>query len=169
MAAELEAFVFSLRSYTGREKIDVVAHSLGVTGIRWWIETRDGHRHVRRFIALARANHGMKIVTLAARLGVRSGPFGPGRFLRDDYDRFADHLLKRLNESTEVPEDVTAFTTLGKRDRLFAGSKRSPVLADTERSIALNAGHSEVKNSARARKLILVLLTRSGASGLPAH
>ncbi|WP_299269646.1 esterase/lipase family protein [Halorientalis sp.] len=160
MASELEEFVSALRSYTGRDEVDIVAHSLGVTGVRWWMETRGGHRHVRRFIGIAGANHGMKIATAAARLGVSSGPFGPAQFLRDDYSRFADHPLKRLNRSPEVPEDVTAFTVLGKRDRLFAGSKRSPLLANAERNVALDTGHSGSKNSARARKLILSLLCR---------
>lgn len=163
MAGELETFVSNLRSYTGRDKIDIVAHSLGVTGVRWWMATQDGHQHVRRFISVAGANHGMKIASVAARFGVSSGPFGPVQFLRDDYHRFTDHPLKRLNESPEVPEGVTAYTILGKRDRLFAGSKRSPALANAKRNVVLDTGHFGSKDATRARKLIVSLLNRSGS------
>jgi triacylglycerol lipase len=160
MADELGAFISNIRSYTGHDEIDVVAHSLGVTGVRWWMDTQDGHQYVRRFISIAGANHGLKLATVAARLGINRGAFGPAQFLRDDYNRFADHPLKRLNKSPEVPEDITAFTILGKRDRLFRGSKRSPLLDNAERNVVLDTGHSGSKNSAHARKLILLLLGR---------
>lgn len=164
MAAELEAFVSALRAHTGCGEVDIVAHSLGVTGVRHWMATRDGDEHVRRFVSIAGANHGLKLATVAARFGVSSGPFGPAQFLRDDYERVPAHPLAKLNEPPEVPEGVTAFTVRGRRDRLFAGSRDSPLLANAERNILLDTGHLGSKNGTRARAVVLSLLTGSAGN-----
>jgi len=39
MAAQLDEFVAELRSDTGAESVMVVAHSLGVTGVRYWLSS----------------------------------------------------------------------------------------------------------------------------------
>lgn len=86
MARQLDDFVRNIREYTGAETVDVVGHSLGVTGVRLWmadtseydwpsVDLSDDHPAasprfdwVDTFVGLAGANHG----TYACHIG------GPG-------------------------------------------------------------------------------------------
>lgn len=155
MAAELDAFVEKVRAHTGRSEIDVVAHSLGVTGVRWWMETRAAADAVRRFVAVAGANHGMMAATLAVRWGIDTAVSRPAPFLRHDYDRIDGHPLARLNEPPDVPPSVEAYTLRGMTDPLFPALPSSPRLDAAEENEVIAGGHDAAKDGFEARRRIL--------------
>jgi triacylglycerol esterase/lipase EstA (alpha/beta hydrolase family) len=49
---ELKAFVKRVLRATGARKVDLIGHSEGTVMPRWYLERRNGARHVKRFIAL---------------------------------------------------------------------------------------------------------------------
>lgn len=144
MATEIERFVSEVMDYTGMETVSIVAHSLGVTGARWWLETRNRYDSVETFVGIAGANHGLRLATVAAKVGVRDGVCKPVDFLRDDYRSIPNHPLKRLNSPTETPGDTDYYTIRGTRDVLFVNSFDSPKLKGGI-NIALNADHDELR------------------------
>lgn len=62
MRNQLEDFVTKIQEYTGVNKVQVLGHSLGVTGLRYWMDGLDDHPErydrVEMFVSLAGANHG---------------------------------------------------------------------------------------------------------------
>lgn len=56
---DLRRFVAAVLAYTGARKVDIVAHSLGVTLAREWMRQDDAHGQVRRFVAVDGPNHGI--------------------------------------------------------------------------------------------------------------
>lgn len=53
MAATLEVFVDRVRRETGADEVALVGHSLGVTGIRWWLSEYDAYDRVETVVGLA--------------------------------------------------------------------------------------------------------------------
>jgi pimeloyl-ACP methyl ester carboxylesterase len=127
MAAQLDDFVGRVRDYTGHDAVNLVSHSLGVTGVRYWLDRYDRYEWVDSFVGLAGANHGSSRVR---KLGLHRFPFGPARsswFLDPDRLGDADHPLARLNED-ETPGDVDYYTLRATRDRFFRDNPESPTL-----------------------------------------
>ncbi|MEK8051320.1 hypothetical protein AACH10_13800 [Ideonella sp. DXS22W] len=56
---DLRRFVAAVLAYTGAKKVDIVAHSLGVTLAREWMRQDDAYGQVRRFVAVDGPNHGI--------------------------------------------------------------------------------------------------------------
>lgn len=56
---DLRRFVAAVLAYTGAKKVDIVAHSLGVTLAREWMRQDGAHGQVRRFVAVDGPNHGI--------------------------------------------------------------------------------------------------------------
>ena len=57
--ADLRAFVHAVLAYTGARRVDVVAHSLGVTLTREWMRRDGAYRRVRSLVAIDGPNHGI--------------------------------------------------------------------------------------------------------------
>jgi len=152
MAASLADFVDQVRNETGADEVSVVAHSLGVTGVRWWLSEYDEHDHVDSMVGLAGANHGSVLNRWADRAGMSEGTYKMSPFLRDDYDRDDDHPLARLN-ADETPGDVDYYTLRGTEDPLFWGCPESPELAGAT-NVALETDHDGVRTDRRARELV---------------
>jgi len=55
---ELPPFVDELLARTNREKVDVVAHSLGALTVRLWIKLYEGDSKVRDIVTVSGTNHG---------------------------------------------------------------------------------------------------------------
>lgn len=153
MAAQLEEYVDVVRNATSADTVDIVAHSLGVTGARWWLHEYDGHEHVDTFVGLAGANHGLTTATWADWCGFSFGPWAPSRFLRSDYERIDDHPLKLLNQD-ETPGDTTYYTVRGTRDDLFVFDPESPRLCGAERNVVLDEGHGSLLTSGTTLALL---------------
>ncbi|MCP4224295.1 MAG: hypothetical protein GY773_13195 [Actinomycetia bacterium] len=56
---DLRRFVQAVRDYTGAKRVDVVAHSLGVTLTREWMRQDNAYRQVRHLVGLAGPEHGI--------------------------------------------------------------------------------------------------------------
>ena len=153
MAAQLEGFVSTVRDRTGANRIDLVAHSLGVTGARWWLHEFDRTEQVANFVGLAGANHGLTAATWADWFGLSLGPWAPAGFLRADYDSFDSHPLKTLNQD-ETPGDTSYYTIRGTRDDLFILDPESPRLAGAEQNVVLDEGHGSLLSSKTTADLL---------------
>jgi triacylglycerol lipase len=145
MADQLDHFVANVRDHTGADEVAVVGHSLGVTGLRYWLCRDDRLDWVETFVGLAGANHGTVLSSMAARTGINGGTYKMSQFLRDDYERLDDHPLATLNEN-ETPGDVDYYTLRGTNDPLFWNCAESPALDGAE-NVAIAADHDGVRTS----------------------
>lgn len=152
MAAQLDSFVQQIRAETGAETVSVVAHSLGVTGVRFWLEAADRYDWVDTFVGLAGANHGTTLNSWCANAGMARGAYKVSPFLRADYDRREDHPLAVLNEN-ETPCDVDYYTIRGSEDPLFWNSPDSPALEGAT-NVELETDHDGVRADVEAMEYI---------------
>ncbi|MFB6207425.1 MAG: esterase/lipase family protein [Haloglomus sp.] len=152
MAATLADFVDQVRNHTGAEQVAVVAHSLGVTGVRWWLSEYDCHGDVETVVSLAGANHGSVLNKWAANAGISEETYKVTPFLRADYHRHDDHPLIRLNED-ETPGDIDYYTLRGTEDPLFWGCLDSPKLEGAT-NVALETDHDGVRTDQHAMELV---------------
>lgn len=157
MAATLEDFVFRVLEQADADQVSVVAHSLGVTGVRWWLSEYDRYDLVETFVGLAGANHGTVLCRWADRAGLRGGTYKMSPFLRADYERDDDHPLARLN-AEETPGDVDYYTVRGTGDPLFWGCPESPQLEGAT-NVVLETDHDGVRTELRARELVFEWLS----------
>lgn len=152
MADQLDSFVEQVRSHTGTDAVDVVGHSLGVTGLRYWLMSRDRFSWVDNFVGLAGANHGTVLSTLCDEAGLRGGPYGVNGFLRADYEDIDGHPLRYLN-ADESPGDVAYYTLRGTDDRLFWRCRDSPVLEGAT-NVLLETDHDGVRTDRSALEYV---------------
>lgn len=152
MAAQLDDFVGRVRDHTGAETVAVVGHSLGVTGIRYWLATHDRYDWVETVVGLAGANHGTVLNTWCADAGMNRGAYRVSEFLRSDYAARRDHPLAGLNEE-ETPGDVDYYTLRGTEDPLFWRCPDSPELEGAT-NVAIEADHDGVRRSQTAREYV---------------
>lgn len=146
MAAQIEEYVEEVRRETGSDEVDLVGHSLGATGGRWWLRTHHGHERTRAYVSVAGANHGLTTATWACRLGMAIGPWSPSAFLRADYHLIDDHPLKWLNRN-ETPGTTRYYTIRGLRDSLFSLDPESPRLCGATQNVAIEESHSGLRTS----------------------
>lgn len=149
MAEQLDEFVGQVREHTGSDTVAVVGHSLGVTGIRFWLATRNRYDWVETVVGLAGPNHGTVFNTWCAEVGIDTDGYQVCPFLRADYDDHDKHPLASLNRN-ETPGEVEYYTLRGTDDALFWQCSRSPELAGAT-NVALETGHDGVR-TARATK-----------------
>lgn len=157
MAATLEDFVGRVREETGAETVSVVGHSLGVTGIRWWLHEYDAYDHVEAVVGLAGANHGSVLNKWAADAGMTDGTYKMSGFLRSDYEGRDGHPLARLN-TDETPGDVDYYTLRGTEDPLYWGCPESPALEGAT-NVALTTDHDGVRAHRRAKEFVFEWLS----------
>ena len=55
----LRAFVAAVLAYTGAHRVDIVAHSLGVTVAREWMLQDQAYHEIRALVAIDGPNHGI--------------------------------------------------------------------------------------------------------------
>ncbi len=152
MATQLDDFIRNVRDHTGAEAVDVVGHSLGVTGLRYWLVTRDRCRWVENFVGLAGANHGTVLSTWCAKTGVNGGVYGSSEFLRYDYDSIPDHPLTFLNKD-ETPGDIDYYTLRGSEDALFWRCRDSPNLKGAT-NVLLETDHDGTRTDQHALEYV---------------
>lgn len=158
MAAQLDMFVDQMRAHTGSETINIVAHSLGVTGVRYWLQNYNRDAWVDTFVGLAGANHGIPPLKYAKldRLD------DPDRTVSKNLmtpARNPEGVVAKLNEDGETPCDVTYYTIRGRFDRYFVGNNRSPCLDGAQENILLYTTHDGVRTNTRAKRRLHSLLS----------
>ena len=147
MADQLDAFVGRIRLHTGADKVSVVGHSLGVTGLRYWLGRENRCDWVDSFVGLAGANHGSELCAAAADIGL-GGMYEVCQFLRED----EEGPLAALN-AEETPGDVDYYTVRGTEDPLFMQRPESPALEGAE-NVVLETDHDGTRESTAALELI---------------
>jgi pimeloyl-ACP methyl ester carboxylesterase len=150
MADQLEEFVTQVCAYTGAEQVSVVGHSLGVTGLRYWLAREDRYDRVDSFVGIAGANHGSELFGLAVRVGLTEGTYGVCRFLQDG--PAGESPLAALNEN-ETPGDVDYYTIRGTEDPLFMQRPESPALEGAT-NVALETDHDGARESLDSLELL---------------
>lgn len=152
MADQLDAFVGRVREHTGAEAVDVVGHSLGVTGLRYWLVARGRFEWVETFVGLAGANHGTVLCTWCADAGMNGGPYSSSEFLRADYEEIPNHPLSVLNVN-ETPGEIEYYTIRGTDDTLFWRCQDSPTLEGAT-NVLLETDHDGVRTDREAMERI---------------
>jgi pimeloyl-ACP methyl ester carboxylesterase len=102
----LREFVQAVLDFTGARRVDIVAHSLGVTVAREWLLQDNAYRKVRALVAIDGPNHGIidcspnpaNFFQLA-----RNGGFTPNSAVCDEYGSDHTQLLSVLNAAGETP------------------------------------------------------------------
>lgn len=100
---DIEQFINGVLDYTGVESVDLIAHSLGVTVARAWLEEKDAHGKIEHFIAIAGPNHGVNFC------------FGPqaGTALCREIGHPDSDFLYFLNDPDETPlDDFVTYITI---------------------------------------------------------
>lgn len=119
-AQEVAAHVDSIRSSTGADKVDVIAHSMGSLSSRYYLKNLDGDLRVDDWISLGGPNHGTDTASFCAstacsemRLGseflaaLNSGDESPGTPAYATYWSACDSVI---NPDSSVPVDGAANT-----------------------------------------------------------
>ncbi len=102
----LREFVHAVLDFTGAKRVDIVAHSLGVTIAREWMLQDNTFRKVRALVAIDGPNHGIvdcspspaNFYQLAS-----GGGFTPDSAVCDEYGSDHTQLLTVLNAAGETP------------------------------------------------------------------
>lgn len=145
--SEIDDFVSEVKNYTNTEECCIVAHSLGVTSARYWMENKDMYESVEAFIGIAGANHGISACppSFLCTCLPNSSFLKPCQRL--SRVGFGKSRIERFNEKVgETPGDVDYFTVRGLEDKIFRLDPDSPKLEGANRNVAMDAGHIEVKN-----------------------
>jgi triacylglycerol lipase len=109
-AEEVAQAVETLRSLTGSDRVDVVAHSMGGLAVRYYLQFQEGHQVVRRAVFLGTPHRG----TVAAMLAWGDG----GREMVPGSD-----FLSRLNDNDGIPPGVEVLAIRTPVDlRVIPGS-----------------------------------------------
>ncbi len=94
--SEIGNFVQDVLDYTGQSKVDIIAHSLGVTVARTWLRHTGDYDKVAHFIGIAGANHGVAFC----------GP-NDHRGMCNELGNPDSDFLHWLNDDDETPSDST--------------------------------------------------------------
>jgi pimeloyl-ACP methyl ester carboxylesterase len=101
----LREFVRAVLDFTGAKRVDIIAHSLGVTVAREWMLQDNAFRKVRALVAIDGPNHG--IVDCSPNPAnfyqlVSGGGFTPSSAVCDEYGSDHTQLLTVLNAAGET-------------------------------------------------------------------
>jgi pimeloyl-ACP methyl ester carboxylesterase len=102
----IRSFVRAVLAYTGARRVDIVAHSLGVTAAREWMLQDHAYGLVRSLVAIDGPNHG--IISCSPDPGnpyqlPANGGFVPNSALCEEYGSDHTQLLSTLNAAGETP------------------------------------------------------------------
>jgi pimeloyl-ACP methyl ester carboxylesterase len=167
MATQLDDFVGRVRDHTGYDTVNVVSHSLGVTGVRYWLAREGRYDWVDRFVGLAGANHGS---SRCERMASSQVPFSPGAqkvFLHPKNLSDPTHPLAQLNRC-ETPGDVDYFTLRATQDRFFRDNPESPCLAGAVNE-QLETTHEDIVRSDEAIEQVYAWLRDDAGDANPAE
>lgn len=157
MAEQLDDFVSRVREHTGAETVALVAHSLGVTGVRYWLATRGRYEWVEAFVGLAGPNHGTVFNIWCAEAGLRNHGYQVSPFLRADYEDQDNHPLAVLNRE-ETPGEIEYYTIRGTEDILYWQCPMSPELEGAT-NVALETGHDGVRTARETKEYLFEWIT----------
>lgn len=141
MRDELDDFVQNVLSETGASTVNVAAHSLGVTGARFWMDDLDRYSWVDTFVSLNGGNHGVCVcpgcydTSLGGDYNQWLNAGKSCQFIAVQCFADPDHALYELNLPTETPGDVEYHTVRGFFDPLFYCNPWSPYLDGADNNL----------------------------------
>ena len=152
MAEQLEEFVDRVLKKTEASEVQLIGHSLGATGIRYWMESYDRYDAVETVIYMAGAIHGTYMCLLEDWFDDEiTEPCQ--RISVDAMNR--GNLLSDLNEGDETPGDVDYYTIRASCDRYFLMNPTSPKLKGANENVTIFTTHRGLlQNSKVKRKLV---------------
>jgi pimeloyl-ACP methyl ester carboxylesterase len=154
MAEQLDDFVANVRAETGASSVNLVSHSLGVTGTRVWMEAYDRFDWVEEWVGLAGANHGVCNCPGCVDTTVFGSDLGePCQFIAVQCFGLPGHPLYEINLPTETPGDVTYHTVRGYYDALYYCNVYSPYLSGADNNLVF-ADHLGVLESSETKELV---------------
>jgi pimeloyl-ACP methyl ester carboxylesterase len=102
----LRAFVHAVLAFKGAHRVDIVAHSLGVTVAREWMLQDKAYHMVRALVAIDGPNHGIVDCSPSTANFFNqpaSGGFTPNSAVCDEYGAANTQFLTALNAGGETP------------------------------------------------------------------
>jgi hypothetical protein len=150
MRDQLEGFVGDVLAYTGASTVDVVAHSLGVTGARFWLAAFDRYDSVDFLVGLAGANHGTSTCPTCT---AYPGTGEPCQFISPQCADQPGEPLYELNNPDETPraDSKAYYTVRGTADAFYPVYTDSPRLEGADRNVVIEgADHDEVRAGDRS-------------------
>lgn len=148
MSDTIDTVIDDVREYTGADEVDVVAHSLSVTGVRRYMEEH-GSDAIDTFIGVAGANHGTPLADAAVGLD--------GAYEEITTGSAEEGWLAERN-AEGLPEDVDAYTVRGDADVFFPDDPESPTIPGAEDHLLSGTTHREALLSEEAVDRIVELL-----------
>ncbi len=149
-AAEVASAVARLRTLSGSEKVDIVAHSMGGLAVRRYLELEGGDS-VRRIVFLATPHHGTMTAILAWGDGGRE--MVPG-----------SDFLEELNEETEADGEIEMLAVRSPLD-LVVIPNSSAILPEAENIEVCCPTHQGMVDDPEVFRQVLGFLS-SGTEGL---
>lgn len=166
MRDQLEEFVAKIRGYTGADTVDLVSHSLGVTGARFWMDDNDRYGWVDTFVGCAGANHGT--YTCGPTCEAKPGTGEPCGFISPACAEPGGPLYE-LNHPDETPGGVEYYTIRGTADYFYLDDPDSPRLEGANRNVVIDGAHNATRASETSIDLIFEWVTdgtvESGQTG----
>lgn len=120
MAKEIAAYIDEVKSKTGADKVDVVAHSMGALAVRLYIK-EGGDKSLHAFVSIAGAHHGMVMAPekeMKKTVAAIEKQFGKGPFegLKEMYPAYACKG-KALGGAADVQFELNGCLTKKGRDK----------------------------------------------------
>lgn len=156
MRNQFEDFVAKVREYTGVNKVQVLGHSLGVTGLRYWMDGLDDYPdrydRVETFVGLSGANDGTHTCGPDCEEGL--GTARVCQFISHDCADTPGEPLYELNSPDETPNDdkIDYHTLRGSADEFFLVRPESPALEGAE-NVELVTNHDGTRTEETAKQL----------------
>ncbi|MHB9287041.1 esterase/lipase family protein [Halobacteriales archaeon Cl-PHB] len=164
MRDQLDDFVGHVRDYTGHDTVDVVSHSLGVTGVRFWMDDADRYDWADTFVGCAGANEGT--YTCGPTCTAGTGSSRPCGFISPDCADDPGDPLYELNHPDETPGDGDYYTIRGSADYFYSDNPDSPVLRGADQNVLFQgAAHNATRASDLAVELIFQWTTDGPVPG----
>lgn len=157
MAEQLDSFVRNVRNETDAERVDLVGHSLGVTGIRYWLADNNRYDWANSVIGLAGANHGTWTCGPSCSAGL--GTTRICGFISHACADTPGEPLYELNHPSETPGSVTYYTVRGTDDDFFRTRPTSPELDGAENVVFEGVDHDGVRTSETTKELVFEWLS----------
>lgn len=156
MAEQLEEFY--IENLDG-ETINIIGHSLGATGIRYWLEEYNRYDCVKTVVYMAGAMHGT-YVCLAKDWFSKDVTEPCNRFSVDAFTE-DDNPLAQVNEGDETPGDVNYYTIRAMFDKFFVFNPTSPKLEGAENNLVVTSTHNGLLKSLQVKEALYEWLTEA--------